>query len=214
MLLAQRTQCPVAVSTDRYLAAVQLAEHNDCNVLLCDDGLQHLALDRDLEIVVIDGDRRFGNGRYLPAGPLREPVSRLSSVDMIVSKGKTGKNEYLMEYKYGDLISVKDNEKISIDSFKNLTIHAITGIGNPVRFYEYLFSKNIQLIKHIYPDHHNFIPEDLLFKDELPVVMTEKDAVKCRQFASTNTWYLPIDASFDEIFHHRIMTLTRELFNG
>ena len=214
VLLAQRTKCPVAVSPDRYLAAVQLVEHNDCNVLLCDDGLQHLALDRDLEIVVIDGDRRFGNGRYLPAGPLREPVSRLSSVDMIVSKGKTGKNEYLMEYIYGDLISVKDNEEISIDSFKNQTIHSVTGISNPVLFYEYLYSKNIQLIKHVYPDHHNFIPEDLLFKDNLPVVMTEKDAVKCRQFASTNTWYLPIDASFDDIFHHRIMTLTRELFNG
>jgi len=214
VLLSQRTKCPVAVSADRYLAAIQLIEHTDCNVLLCDDGLQHLAFDRDLEIVVIDGDRRFGNGRYLPAGPLREPVSKLNSVDMIVSRGKTGKNEYLMEYKYGELISLRNDEKISIDTFKNQTIHAVSGIGNPVRFYEYLLSKHIQLIKHIFPDHHNYVPDDLLFNDNLPVVMTEKDAVKCRQFASTNTWYLPIEASLDEIFHHRIMILTRELFNG
>lgn len=215
VLLAKRTGCPVAVSPDRYLAAVQLLQHSDCDVLVCDDGLQHLSFDRDLEIAVIDGDRRFGNGRCLPAGPLREPLSRLSSVDIAISNGLPGKNEFAMRYTYKDLVSINDDKITrSLDDFRNMTVHAVSGIGNPARFHSYLRSRNIRVIKNIYPDHHNFSRKDLVFDDDLPVVMTEKDAVKCAQFKLENTWYLPVSAEFDDVFYHRIEILLRELFNG
>ena len=215
VLIARRTGRPVAVSPNRYLAAMQLLEHTDCNVLLCDDGLQHLSLDRDLEIAVIDGDRRFGNRHCLPAGPLREPISRLSKVDMIVTKEFAGKNEFLMQYVYGDLRSVNDdNISLKIQKLSGKTVHAVCGIANPHRFHSYLKSHNIGIIRHIFPDHHNFIQGDLEFDDDLPVVMTEKDAVKCGRTATDDSWYLPINASFNEVFHHRITKLMRDIFNG
>jgi tetraacyldisaccharide 4'-kinase len=214
VLLARRTGCPVAISPNRYVAAKELLQYTDCDVLLCDDGLQHLALDRDLEIAVIDGDRRFGNGYCLPAGPLREPVSRLASVDMVVAKGKPGKNEFLMEYDYQDPRSLEHGNRRSIDKFANSTVHVVTGIGNPVRLYSYLRSHNISLIKHEFPDHHPFTRSDLSFGDDYPVIMTEKDAVKCMTFATENTWYIPITARFTDAFHYRLLNLLKDLFNG
>jgi len=214
VLLAQRTGCPVAVSPNRYIAACELLKHTDCDVLLCDDGLQHLALDRDLEIVVIDGDRRFGNGYCLPAGPLREPVSRLASIDMIVANSKAGRNEYLMQYEYEQPRSLLDNSSITMESFRNTPVHVVTGIGNPLRFYSWLRSQDIQMIKHEFPDHHPFSAADLQFDDNYPVVMTEKDAVKCRNFAEDYMWYIPINARFTDAFHYRLLNLLKDLFNG
>lgn len=214
VLIAQRTHCPVAVSPNRYLAASELLKHTDCDVLLCDDGLQHLAMDRDLEIAVIDGDRRFGNGRCLPAGPLREPVDRLATVDMVVGTGKAGKNEFLMQYVYEDLRSIDEQKTTSIDYFRNSTVHAISAIGNPVRFHTYLRSHNIKLIKHEFTDHHLFTESDLQFGDDFPIIMTEKDAVKSRDFNISNMWYLPINAELTEAFHYRLFNLMKELFNG
>jgi tetraacyldisaccharide 4'-kinase len=215
VLLAKRTGCPVAVSPDRYLSAVQLLEHRDCDVLVCDDGLQHLSFDRDLEIAVIDGDRRFGNGHCLPAGPLREPLSRLSTVDIAISNGLPGKNEFAMRYTYGDFVSINDEKIVkSINEFRNMTVHAVTGIGNPSRFHSYLRSRNIRIIKNTFSDHYNFTQKELLFDDDFPVVMTEKDAVKCTQYKLENTWYLPVSAEFDDVFYHRIEILLREIFNG
>jgi tetraacyldisaccharide 4'-kinase len=214
VLLARRSGRPVAVSPNRYLAAVQLLEHTDCNILLCDDGLQHLSLDRDLELAVIDGDRRFGNGHCLPAGPLREPLRRLNTVDMVIGKEKAGKNEYLMEYEYGDLLAVNNNNRLSIQMLKGETVHVVTGIANPKRFYSYLRSHDIRIIKHIFPDHYFYTSEDLQFGDELAVVMTEKDAVKCKDMVGENAWYIPINARLNEVFHHRITNLLRDIING
>ena len=214
VLIAQRTACAVAVSPYRYMAAKELLEHTDCDVLLCDDGLQHLSMDRDLEIAVIDGDRRFGNGRCLPAGPLREPSRRLASVDMIVSSGHAGKNEFSMQYIYEDLCSLLNHSKMGIDAFSSTTVHAVSGIGNPGRFHAYLRSKDIRMLKHDFPDHYSYTPSDLRFNDDLPIVMTEKDAVKCRAFAADNMWYLPISASFTDAFHIRLSNLLKEMFNG
>jgi tetraacyldisaccharide 4'-kinase len=214
VLIAQRTGCPVAVSPHRYTAAKELLEHTDCDVLLCDDGLQHLSMDRDLEIAVIDGDRRFGNGRCLPSGPLREPPARLSSVDIIVSSGPAGRNEFPMEYVYEDLCSVATGRRTAITAFRTTTVHAVSGIGNPARFHTYLRSQDIRIIKHNYPDHHRFTAADLRFNDDLPIVMTEKDAVKCRAFATDNMWYLPINASFTDAFHIRLSNLLKDVFNG
>ncbi|MGK0296516.1 MAG: tetraacyldisaccharide 4'-kinase [Gammaproteobacteria bacterium] len=215
VLLAQRTGRPVVVSPNRYLAAIQLLEYTECNVLLCDDGLQHLSLERDLEIAVIDGDRRFGNGNCLPAGPMREPKSRLSSVDLIVAKHRAGKNEHLMQYKYKDMISVNNaNNNIQPSSFNNMTIHAVSGIANPERFHAFLKQQGMILIKHVFLDHHKYKLQDLQFDDEFPIVMTEKDAVKCKRFSIENSWYLPIYVEFNEVFNHRITKLVREVCNG
>ena len=176
--------------------------------------MQHLSLERDLEIVVIDGDRRFGNGHCLPAGPLREPKERLGRVDMVVSSGIAGKNEFLMQYLYEDLHSL-DGQKIrSIESFRNSAVHVVSAIGNPVRFNSYLRSRDIKLIKHEFNDHHPFIESDLQFDDDLPIIMTEKDAVKCRNFNTYNMWYLPISVGFNEAFNFRLFNLLKGLFNG
>ena len=215
VLIAQRTRCPVAVSPRRYVAAREILEYTDCDVLLCDDGLQHLSLARDIEIAVIDGDRRFGNGRCLPSGPLREPVSRLKTVDMVVSNGKPWKNEYLMEYVPARLRSLADDgwEK-DLEDFRGREIHTVTGIGNPSRFYSYLRKFEIRIIKHEFPDHYSYSSADLKFDDDLPVVMTEKDAVKCRDFADNRVWYLPVTAKLGEAFQHRLSILLGELFDG
>ncbi len=215
VLIAQRSGCPVAVSANRYIAAKELLEHTDCNILLCDDGLQHLSLYRNLEIAVIDGDRRFGNGQCLPAGPLRESVRQLDSVDMIVGNSKAGKNEFLMEYLYGDIISLSDSSKtLDKDSLKGLTVHTVAGIGNPQRYFSYLRSLGVRAIKHEFPDHHEYSASDLQFNDDLPVVMTEKDAVKCRGFGMKNAWYLKVDVKMHKSFEHRLNILLKELPHG
>lgn len=215
VLIAQRTHCPVAISPQRYAAAKALTEHTDCDVLLCDDGLQHYSLYRDIEIVVIDGIRRFGNGRCLPAGPLRESVTRLKRVNMLVCNGWGGKNEHPMEYVTLNPRALNnDDKRIDIESFKNQTVHAVAGVSNPERFFSYLRGKKINIIKHVFPDHHPYKTEDLQFMDDLPVVMTEKDAVKCRSFADDKFWYLPIEAKMNNAFQHRFTLLLKDIMNG
>lgn len=205
VLMARRTHCPVAVAANRVQAVQGLLEHYDIDVIISDDGLQHLQLHRDLEIVVIDGDRRFGNGRCLPAGPLREPPGRLQSVDLVVANGQAGKGEHLMEYVSGDLCSLsRPGERLEIQSLRGRTVHAVAGIGNPSRFISALRRSGLDVIKHIFPDHHPFVKADLDFGDDLPVVMTEKDAVKCESFAPNRCWYLPVQAKLAETFIFRL----------
>ncbi len=215
VLIAQRTHCPVAVSPKRYIAAKELLEHTDCDIILCDDGLQHLSLYRDIEIAVIDGDRRFGNGHCLPAGPLRESLSALNKVDMLVSNTNAAKNEFLMTYKPAGLIALNDEDKfLQPESLRGKEVHAVAGIGNPRRFYSYLRSMGIKLIKHEFPDHYNYRAMDINFTDDLPVVMTEKDAVKCREFANDKCWYVKIEVEMSMAFQHRLKILLKELNDG
>ncbi len=215
VLIAQRTKCPVAVSPNRFIAAKELLEHTDCDILLCDDGLQHLSLDRDIEIAVIDGDRRFGNGHCLPAGPLRESIGQLSAVDMIVANARAGKNEFLMEYVPQAIISLEDDNIIlESESMRGQDIHAVAGIGNPQRFFSYLRGLGMRVIKHEFPDHHSYKAGDLGFGDGIPIVMTEKDAVKCRGFNTGNCWYLKIGVEMGNTFEHRLNILLKELNDG
>lgn len=215
VLIARRTQCPVAVAPRREVAARELVQHTQCDIVLCDDGLQHHALARDIEIVVIDGDRRFGNGRCLPAGPLREPVSRLSSVDMVVANGRAHKHEYLMEFDYLPLRGVRDeSRRVELATLRGRDVHAVAGIGNPARFFSHLRSGEVHIIKHVFPDHHFFAAGDLDFGDDLPVVMTEKDAVKCGQIAGDNVWYLPVEAKMPGSFEHRLNLLLKDILDG
>lgn len=215
VLIAKRTHCPVAIAVQRRRAAEELIEHCDCDLILCDDGMQHYSLGRDIEIAVIDGQRRFGNGRCLPAGPLREPISRLNSVDLVVSKYIAGRHEYKMEYQYGDLVSLLDPEyTIPISSLNGQSVHAISGIGNPDRYYSYLRNNKLHIINHEFPDHYPFTKNDVNFDDGLPVVMTEKDAVKCNDFATKNHWYLPISATLPDSFTYRLEALMKDIIDG
>lgn len=215
VLIAQRTGCPVAVSPDRYQAAIEIEKQGSCDILLCDDGLQHLGLHRDLEIAVIDGDRRFGNGHCLPAGPLREKPAQLEQVDMIVANARAGKNEFLMEYVPLGLISLLDEAKVlDAEMLRGQTVHAVAGIGNPQRFFSYLRGLGAQLLKHEFPDHYDYRAEDIQFTDNSPVVMTEKDAVKCRSFADENCYYLKIDVQMTSAFEHRLNVIIKDIIDG
>lgn len=215
VLIAQRTRCPVAVSARRALAAEEIIRHTDCNIIVCDDGLQHLALARDIEIAVVDGDRRFGNGRCLPAGPLRDLPGRMRDVDLIVANGKAARSEFLMEYHALPLRQLRDGGRtMDIAALRGREVHAVAGIGNPARYFSFLRAHEIHIIKHEFPDHYPFRPVDLDFGDDLPVVMTEKDAVKCREFAADDWWYLPVEARLPNALEHRLRTLLKEFPHG
>lgn len=206
VLLAQRCACPVAAAPDRVAAAKSLLQYSNCNIVVADDGLQHYRLRRDIEVVVVDGERRFGNGQCLPAGPLREPVSRLKSVDFVIANGLAKQGEFAMTLVPGELVAVHDMQtKMGLDVLESKRVHAVAGIGNPARFFELLKKHGLDVIEHAFPDHYQFDASDIGFDDELPVLMTEKDAVKCRRFARENTWYLPVEAQLGENFTYRFL---------
>ena len=201
LLLAKRTGCPVAAAPRRVAAVKELLRVHQCDVIVCDDGLQHLALARDLEIAVIDGKRRHGNGRCLPAGPLREPVSRLKSVDFVVTNGEAQQGEFTMRLVPGLAYNLRNPEiRQELAAFRHQPIHAVCGIGHPQRFFRQLRALGLDLIEHALPDHHAFVPGDLQFGDELSVLMTEKDAVKCARFAEIQHWCIPVDAELSDEF--------------
>lgn len=192
-LLALRSGCPVVVAPDRVAAGRQLLTEFNCNIIISDDGLQHYRLARDLELVVVDARRGFGNGFCLPAGPLREPVSRLEKVDFVIWHGKT-QQPWTMQLALKDAVNLKDKRRQPVTDWQGQTIHAVAGIGDPQRFFAQLQSAGLQVIAHAFPDHHIYSAADLGFTDKLPVLMTEKDAVKCKAFASENCWSVPADA--------------------
>lgn len=202
VMLARRTGFPVvAAGPERAAAAAALVQHSGCNVVLSDDGLQHFALARDIEIAVIDGERRFGNGRCLPAGPLREPVTRLESVDFVVVNGESTVAGIPMHLEAGAPTSLSyPGRQVTFSTFRETPVHAVCGIGNPTRFFKQLESKGLEIIPHRYPDHHPFQAEDVRFDDDYPLLMTEKDAVKCVRFASDKMWYVPVNSVLPSTF--------------
>ncbi len=220
VLLAQRTGCPVVAGPDRYGAARSLAERHDCDIIVCDDGLQHLALHRDVEIAVIDASRCFGNGRLLPAGPLREPIARIASVHLVVENGggagvvpgftcASGRAAYPMRVRALSICPLTGDRGLAVAGWRERMVHAVAGIGHPERFFATLASLGMRVIPHPLPDHHRFSAGDIDFGDGLPVIMTEKDAVKCRRFAGRCHWYLPIAAELPEAFEQRLIELLR-----
>jgi tetraacyldisaccharide 4'-kinase len=190
---------PVAVGRDRPAAAKLLLDVG-CNVVVADDGLQHYALARDVEICVIDGVRRFGNGRLLPAGPLREPLTRLQRVDLRVCNGAAETGEYPMQLRGGTAVALVDGRQQALASFRGQRVHAVAAIGNPRRFFDSLRAAGIEVIEHAFADHHGFVPDDLDFADGLPLLMTGKDAVKCRRFAQSHWWRVPVHADLPQAF--------------
>ena len=177
-------------------------------MLVLDDGLQHYRLARDVEIAVVDG-RGFGNGRLFPAGPLREPVSRLESVDAVVCNGASQAKGFRMRLEGRGLVSLTETgEAMDVSALGAKRVHGVAGIGDPPRFFSHLESLGLEVVPHPFPDHYTFSAADLEFGDGLPVVMTEKDAVKCKRFAQANFWMLPVAAELDPAFG---ALLTRKL---
>ena len=200
-LIRKRTGAAVAVGRDRARAAALLSAHG-VDVVIADDGLQNPSLARDIEICVIDGRRRFGNARLLPAGPLREPVSRLDSVAFrVVNGGAAQPGEVAMRLAGGMAVAVAAGGGTRpLESFAGQRVHAVAAIGHPQRFFDGLRALGIEVVPHAFADHHAFRPADLAFGDQLPLLMTEKDAVKCVRFAAANAWCVPVRAELPDAF--------------
>ncbi len=208
LLIARRTGCPVVVDPDR-IAAAQALLGQGVDIVVSDDGLQHYRLPRDVEICVVDGQRGLGNGALLPAGPLRESAMRLAEVDLIVVNGggwraATTTPQVAMQLQLGDAINLRDGTRRALADFRGERLHAVAGIGHPPRFFEALQQQGLQLQQHAFADHHRYRPGDLQFGDEAPVLMTEKDAVKCRSFATARQWAVPVTARIDETDWQRV----------
>jgi tetraacyldisaccharide 4'-kinase len=197
LLLARRTGARVVVARDRLAAARALAPAVD--LILADDGLQHYRLARDLEILVVDGVRRYGNGRLLPAGPLREPARRAAGVDIVVANGGTARaGELAMTLVPQAVVPLDGGARSALAAWRGRRVHALAGIGDPARFFATLRAAGLDVIEHPLPDHAPIRAADLRFGDGLPVLMTEKDAVKCASFPAAGLAYLEVAACFTE----------------
>jgi len=230
ILLANNTKLPVVAGADRYENIQYLCSRYDCDVILSDDGLQHYRLDRDIEIVLIDAERQLGNGWCIPAGPLRESSCRLKKVEFVLFnhgliQNSDQKNRFAKQHKLKSLFSMQlSGSKIysvsekevskTLASLQGQTVHAVTGIGNPSRFYHTLEKLGLNLIKHSFPDHHIFKQKELYFNDDKIIIMTEKDAVKCHQFTLENCWYFPIEAKIEREFDHLLVDKLKRIKNG
>ena len=215
IIISRHTQCPMAISPHRVEAAEYLLQHYDCNIIIADDGLQHAALARDIEIVVVDAERLFGNDLCLPAGPLREPISRINDVDFVIYNGGIGDAyPFNMTLSQGEAINLMDNDMSKeLIHFHDKTVHAVAGIGNPNRFFKQLINQGLTLQHHAFNDHHVFNADDLDFGDDVPILMTEKDAVKCQSFATKNMWFIPIEATMSGKLNHKIIQKLSEITN-
>ena len=210
VLMRQHLPCPLVVDPNRARGANYLVEHHKCDVLISDDGLQHYRLGRDIEIMVVDGERRFGNGWLLPMGPLREGLWRAEQVDFVIlNGGQVNNGEHLMTLEPGRLVNVKYPSQTKATSDLNKPVTAAAAIGNPARFFNLLEQKQVKLKASLsFADHHQFQPDDL---PEDTVVMTEKDAVKCRAFAKEDWWYLPVSAKLSEQFKTAFMEQLKQV---
>ncbi|WP_113625815.1 tetraacyldisaccharide 4'-kinase [Pectobacterium peruviense] len=216
VLIFQRTGAPVAVAPRRGDAVSELLTRHTLDVVITDDGLQHYALARDIELVVIDGMRRFGNGWWLPAGPMRERESRLASVDaVIVNGGVPQTNEIGMTLTAGMAVNLLSGESCPLSQLHDVV--AVAGIGHPPRFFATLRDAGVNIAREVaFADHQSYQPEQLesLTRDATqPLLMTEKDAVKCKAFAHDNWWYLPVDAVLAEPHGTQLLDKLEDMLN-
>ncbi|KFN47152.1 tetraacyldisaccharide 4'-kinase [Arenimonas metalli] len=192
LLIARQTGLPVCVDSDRVAGARRLVAEG-CNLVIADDGLQHLRLGRDLEIEVVDGERRHGNGHLIPAGPLREPAGR--GVDhRVVNGGQAAPGEWPMTLALGEAVPLSGGAARPLAEFAGQPVHAIAGIGHPARFFDALRAAGLAPVEHPFPDHHDFTAAELAFEPPGPRLMTEKDAVKCTAFDLPDAWAVPVRA--------------------
>lgn len=217
LLIARRTKCPVVVGPKRTVAVKTLLANANCSVVISDDGLQHYALRRDIEIAVVDADLEFGNEFCLPAGPLREPLARLQQVDFVVKNYNMAvrdDDEYGMILEPVSFYNLKNPEIIkTINEFKSFIfaqqtpVHAVAGIGNPKRFFQTLRQLGLNVLEHPFPDHYSFRAGDFSFGNERNeiVIMTEKDGVKCDAIAGESYWCLKIEAKLSKKFNTQVL---------
>lgn len=222
LLLARASGVPVCVARRRARAARELVRVG-CEVVLCDDGLQHLALRRDLEVAVVDARRGFGNGALLPAGPMREPARRLACVPLVLLNGEgparglpepARARAIRFQLELGDATALSGGARRPLADFAAGPVHAVAGIGDPHRFFAALAAVGIDPVEHAFPDHHAFVRTDLEFGDARPVLMTQKDAVKCEAFADGRLWSVPAEAVFAAADAARIMERITQLLPG
>ena len=210
-LIARATGAPVAVGRDRVAAARALLDAARPDVLIADDGLQHYKLCRDVEICVIDGERRFGNSRLLPAGPLREPAIRAQAFAFRVCNGGVAqRGEVAMALGGEEAVALIDpSQRRKLVSWVGQRVHAVAGIGNPARFFARLRAAGIDAVEHAFADHFAYAQADLNFGDDLPVLMTEKDAVKCAAFPDARCWSVPVRAELPVNFYETVAAQVR-----
>lgn len=210
VLIAYKTGVPVRVDADRVAAGRALIEAG-CDIIVCDDGLQHYRLARDVEIEVVDAQRRYGNGRLMPAGPLREPATRAQECDFrVVNLGQAsadptavsacGFGEWAMQLHIDTALPLSGGRARALSHFRGQRVHAVAGIAHPQRFFDMLRAEGIGVVPHAFADHHAYVPADLRFGSELPVLMTEKDAVKCKPFANEWHFAVPLSAELPAAF--------------
>ena len=212
LLIVEQTQLPMVIDRNRVRAANTLIARTSCQIILSDDGLQHLALARNIEIAVIDGVRRFSNGFSLPAGPLRESLSRLASVDWRIANGQAGVGEYAMKLKPVALVNLQSPSLCKpLSSLQGMRVHAYAGIGHPQRFFDLLTVLGCEIIVHAMPDHHRYRFEDFA---EGTILMTEKDAVKCRAFAGPDWWFLPVVAMLQPEFLDQLHSQIKQIIKA
>ncbi|MDX1795377.1 MAG: tetraacyldisaccharide 4'-kinase, partial [Hydrogenovibrio sp.] len=236
VLLAKHLNCPIAVSPKRTEAVAMLSEADDLeaplDIIISDDGLQHFAMARDIEIALIDGQRGLGNELCMPAGPLREPKQRLKEVDFVVSNGQVCQDlndafrtkATVAEYETMRLMPVcfrnvaEPHRHLAADAFYGQSVNAMAGIGNPSRFYQTLKNLGMTLQTKDFADHQSYRPQDFEWVSaenetlpQKPLVMTEKDAVKCQAFAQENWWYLEVKPVCSPEFANRLLERINDL---
>lgn len=213
ILLARRCQCPVVVGPDRFANGERLLAQFPCDVIICDDGLQHYALARDIEIIMLDGQRGLGNRLLLPAGPLRETAKRLLRADLLVSTGDGLPYPGAFQQQLRQLAAVNltdFNKTKALRDFSGETPMAIAGIGHPQRFFSALQQQGLDIQTLAFADHHPFSAQDFLPFRSQSILMTEKDAVKCSEFAQDNMWFVPIEAVIDAGFDEHLLDLLQQ----
>jgi tetraacyldisaccharide 4'-kinase len=216
VLLARRTRCPVVAGPDRVACVEALLEHTRVDVVLSDDGLQHYRLARAFEIAVVDGARGMGNGLCIPAGPLREPASRLQEVDAIVVNG-TGWGHagvFRADAVVTKVYHLKDGAERTLESFRGKPVHAVAGIGNPQRFFDLLEDADLDVESHPLEDHAEITLDELTFDEPGAVLITEKDAVKCEHLKANGVWCVVVDFKFDADSASRLMRLVLRGIGG
>ncbi len=213
LLIKQQTGVPVLVDADRRNAAMQFSP-KEIDIIIADDGLQNRILPRDMQICVVDGQRLFGNGYLLPAGPLRQPVSSLSRMDHIVVNGDVVESANFtnwlesqqsmtfppvtaMQLVATSILPLNHTEESGLEDWQGRAVHAVAAIGNPDRFFQSLKQLGLKIIPHAFPDHHKYTAADFKEITGMPVVMTAKDAIKCKTLGLTDAWVLEVRAEFD-----------------
>ncbi len=206
-LICERTQCPVMVSTNRVQSANTLVQSHGCNVIVSDDGFQHLKLKRDIDILVKDAQRGYGNGWCLPSGPLREgPLAKQDADFIVINGGKVvGEPSFNMQLILGQPYALQSKQKTQFDTLRHQSLRAIAAIGNPMRFFNALREQNLMITESPYDDHHVFTAADL--ESNKPIIMTEKDAVKCAQLPTTSeVWVVPVSAELSADFDAQLLS--------